>query len=77
MNNQHLQKLSEADVIKGLKPVVNHEFFAYFEEYIRREQLKQVRVLSTASDLDVLHRAQGNFQRLQALADLKTNLNLN
>lgn len=75
MNKNHIQNLGEDELLRGLKPLLSHAHWAYFEEFIRREQLKQVRVLTTSADLVTLHQAQGNFARLQHLTDLKSKLN--
>ena len=74
MNKEHLQKLSDEELVKGLTPLINHAFWAYFEELLRREQHKQVSVLTTQDNLLELGRAQGRFEAYQMLASFKSRI---
>jgi len=71
MNKQLLLSLSEEELVRGLKPLLSHVHWAYLEEYLRREQHKQVKVLASHDSHVELARAQGKFGAYQAIAKLK------
>lgn len=74
INKALLQSLAEQELVAALKPLLNHDSWAYFEEYIRREQHKQVKVLASNDSQIELARAQGKFAAYQQFATLKTKL---
>jgi len=74
INKALLQSLAEQELVTALKPLLNHDSWAYFEEYLRREQHKQVKVLASNDSQIELARAQGKFAAYQQFATLKTKL---
>lgn len=74
MNTHHLHNLSDEDLVNGLKPVFNHPHWAYVEEFLRREQHKQVKAMSHSDTLLTIGRAQGKFAAYQTLSQLRNTL---
>lgn len=74
MKPNHLQSVGEKELMAGLKPLLSNSFWAYFEEYLRREQHKQVKILTSQDSHVELAKAQGRFAAYQLLATLKSQI---
>lgn len=74
MNPEHLANFSEAQLASALKPLLVHDNWPYFEEYLRREQNKHVTQTMRTSEHSRIHMGQGAFQEITKLLSLKQTL---
>lgn len=75
MNKQHISRLTDDELVKGLMPLINHQHWAYIEEFLLREQHKKVKQVMSATDEINIGRGQGAFKALEALRTLRDDLN--
>lgn len=74
INPDHLARFNEEQLTSALKPLLVHDSWPYFEEYLRREQAKQVNITMRATDTSNINRGQGSYQEITKLLALKSKL---
>lgn len=70
----HLTQMSDEQLVSAIKPLLVSDNYDYYLEYLRREQMKQVRVGMNAIDPVDIYRAQGQSSAFSTLMALKQRL---
>lgn len=71
MSRGHAQNMSNEQLVSAIKPLLHHDSWAYFEEYLNREYNKQATVGMKAENPSHIYRAQGYCAAMTNLVNLK------